>query len=228
MFTGIIEGLGTIRRIRPSGTGRRIQIEADFVLDGTGIGDSIAVNGACLTAVDLTSGRFEADVSPETLAFTSLGKAAVGDRVNLERALRLSDRLDGHLVSGHVDGLGTLSGRRTEGNAVVLTFAVPATLARYMVQKGSVAVDGVSLTVNSCTDERFTVSVIPHTAAVTTLGIRKPGDPVNIETDILGKYVERFLARAGQAGPAEHGSVDRGFLGTNRVSVRSDRTQCPN
>ena len=214
MFTGIIEGLGTIRRIRSSGTGKRMTLEADFILDDTGIGDSIAVNGACLTAVQVEGKRFEVDVSPETLLTTTLGKRIIGDRVNLERALRVSDRLDGHLVSGHVDGVGILEQRKTAGNAILLTFAVPESLSRYMVKKGSVAVDGISLTINRCEKESFEVSIIPHTAKVTTLGIRQPGDPVNIETDIIGKYVERFLSahRDRNGGSSGSTSIDKDFL----------------
>jgi len=214
MFTGIIEGLGTIRRIRSSGTGKRMTLEADFILDDTGIGDSIAVNGACLTAVQVEGKRFEVDVSPETLLTTTLGKRIIGDRVNLERALRVSDRLDGHLVSGHVDGVGILDQRKTAGNAILLTFAVPESLSRYMVKKGSVAVDGISLTINRCEKESFEVSIIPHTAKVTTLGIRQPGDPVNIETDIIGKYVERFLSayRDRNGGSSGSTSIDKDFL----------------
>jgi riboflavin synthase len=145
MFTGIIEGLGTLESIQTSGKARRFGITADFDLDGTRIGDSIAVNGACLTAVTVKGRRFEVDLSPESVDKTTFGSARIGDRVNLERALRLSDRLDGHLVSGHVDGMGQLKGREIQSNAIVLTFSVPAHLARYMIQKGSVAVDGVSL-----------------------------------------------------------------------------------
>lgn len=193
MFTGIIEGLGNVAGIRPSGPGKRFTVEADFLLDGTGIGDSIAVNGACLTAVTIDGGRFEADVSPETLDKTVFGRIRIGDRVNLERALRLSDRLDGHLVSGHVDGVGTLRSRRVLGNAILITIAVPTSLGRYLIQKGSVAVDGVSLTINACGPDYFEVSIIPHTAMLTTIGFKKPGDSVNIETDLIGKYVERFL-----------------------------------
>ena len=192
MFTGIIEGLGTLESIQNSGQAKRFGIAADFDLEGTRIGDSIAVNGACLTAVSLKGRRFEVDVSPETVEKTTFGKARMGDRVNLERALRLSDRLDGHLVSGHIDGLGHLQGRETRSNTIVLAFGVPAELARYMIKKGSVAIDGVSLTINDCDTVSFQVSIIPHTAKMTTVGMKPVGAAVNIETDIIGKYVERF------------------------------------
>jgi riboflavin synthase len=199
MFTGIIEGLGTVAQVRPVDGGSRLTVSADFSLEGTGIGDSIAVNGACLTVVSLQGPRFSVDVSPETLARTTLESVKTGERVNLERALRLSDRLDGHLVSGHVDGLGAITGKQSQGNAIVVTFEVPEALSRYMIPKGSVAVDGISLTINSCEKERFNVSVIPHTAGMTTLGLKGAGARVNIETDMLGKYVEKFLSGQGKA-----------------------------
>lgn len=215
MFTGIIEGLGTISAIATSGQGSRLTIAADFDLAGTRIGDSIAVNGACLTAVTLQGRRFTVDVSPETLTRSVLGTIKIGDRVNLERALRLSDRLDGHLVSGHVDGTGILKQIKPQANAIIITYAVAPQLARYMIEKGSVAVDGTSLTINRCDASSFDVSIIPHTAGLTTIGLKKVGDAVNIETDMIGKYVERFVlnpapARQTEAKPG--GSVDIAFL----------------
>jgi riboflavin synthase len=194
MFTGIIEGLGTIAAVRPSGSGKRLSVESDFDLTGTKLGDSISVSGACLTAVQLAGRRFDVDVSPETLARTTLGAARAGERVNLERALRLSDRIDGHLVSGHIDGTGAIDGRETAGNAVLIAVAVPTMLTHHMIVKGSVAVDGVSLTINTLEPGRFTVSIIPHTASLTTIGFKRKGEPVNIETDMIGKYVEKFLS----------------------------------
>lgn len=193
MFTGIIEGLGTVSALRPVGEGKRLAITADFTLENTRIGDSIAVNGACLTAVTIRGSRFEVDVSPETLTRTVFGRVKTGERVNLERALRLSDRLDGHLVSGHIDGIGTIAGRTRVGNAEIISFDVPESLSRYMIEKGSVAVDGISLTINTCSPGRFEVSIIPHTRGLTTVGLKSVGDPVNIETDMIGKYVERFV-----------------------------------
>jgi riboflavin synthase len=206
MFTGIIEGLGTVTAIHPAGRGSRFSITSDFNLTGTRIGDSIAVNGACLTAVILEGKRFTVDVSPETLDRSILGGIKIGERVNLERALRLSDRLDGHLVSGHVDGVGTLRERRTLANAIVITYQVPEALSRYMIEKGSVAVDGTSLTVNRCDSTSFDVSIIPHTAGLTTIGLKKVGAAVNIETDMIGKYVERFILNRG---PADEKAADR-------------------
>lgn len=215
MFTGIIEGLGTITAVRSSGQGRRLTITADFGLEQSRIGDSIAVSGACLTAVVIAGSRFEVDVSPETLEKTTLGSSKAGDRVNLERALRLSDRLDGHLVSGHIDGIGIIKEKRTQGNATIVTFEVPEILSRYMIRKGSVAVDGISLTINECDEQRFEVSVIPHTAAVTTIGIKKDGEPVNIETDMIGKYVERFITQPPRKGTENQdagSAIDLQFL----------------
>ncbi|KPJ78690.1 MAG: riboflavin synthase subunit alpha [Deltaproteobacteria bacterium SG8_13] len=193
MFTGIIEGLGTIHSIRSSGQGSRLVITADYLLENTRIGDSIAVNGACLTAVAVSGKRFEVDVSRETLRLTTLGTAKTGERVNLERALRLSDRIDGHLVAGHVDGTGQIRDRQAAGNSTVVAIGVPKSLSRYLIQKGSVAVDGISLTVNDCDDAGFTVSIVPHTGRVTTIGFKQIGAPVNIETDMIGKYVEKFM-----------------------------------
>jgi len=194
MFTGIIEGFGTITGIRPSGGGHRFAVNADFSLNETKIGDSIAVNGACLTAVSIANTRFEVDVSPETFDKTSLKHIKIGERVNIERALRLSDRLDGHLVSGHIDGTGQITQKIRAGNSIRVGISVAESLARYMIPKGSVAIDGISLTINKCDAAGFEVSIIPHTADITTIGIKKVGDTVNIETDMIGKYVEKFLA----------------------------------
>ncbi len=204
MFTGIIEGLGTICGMRSGGEGQRLTVEADFALEGSRIGDSIAVNGACLTAVVLQGRRFEADVSPETVMRTAFGRTRIGERVNLERALRLSDRIDGHLVSGHIDGMGVLRSRQKKSNAIVIGFDAPAALARYMIEKGSVAVDGVSLTLNRVAAGGFEVSIIPYTAKLTTVGFKPIGAAVNIETDLIGKYVERFTShRKGSPGAGE-------------------------
>ena len=193
MFTGIIEGLGTIREIRSEGQGKRMAVDADFSLEQTKIGDSICVSGACLTVVMINGKHFTVDVSPETLAKTTFKSAKIGDRVNLERALRLSDRIDGHLVSGHIDGIGTVMLKQNVGNAIIVSFKVPEFISNYMIQKGSVAVDGISLTINNCDHDSFDVSVIPYSAKLTTIGLKKAGDPVNIETDMIGKYVERFV-----------------------------------
>ena len=193
MFTGIIEGLGTLRRVT-KGQGVSMQIQSDFDLSGVKLGDSIAVSGTCLTVVRLEGKLFDVDVSPETTHRSILKFAKPGDRVNLERALTLSSRLDGHLVQGHVDGVATVASVKPDANAILYSFEAPSSLVYYMVEKGSVAIDGISLTINQCSDSGFSVSIIPHTAKITTIGLRKPGDRVNIETDIIGKYVEHFVS----------------------------------
>lgn len=214
MFTGIIEGLGTIIEIRPTGRGKYLTFDADFVLDQTKIGDSISASGVCLTVIMIDGKRFQVDVSPETFARTTFLRAKTGDRVNLERALRLSGRIDGHLVSGHIDGIGTVKRKQNTGNAVIFTIGVPESLSRYMVKKGSVAVDGISLTINNCGRDSFDVSIIPHTAKLTTMGLSKVGDPVNIETDMIGKYVERFVNKMQYSDREKEAgqSVDMQFL----------------
>jgi riboflavin synthase len=194
MFTGIIEGLGVISAIKASGEGKTLIIDADFVLEGTKEGDSISVSGACLTAVVISGGRFTVDVSPETLARSTFGQAKMGERVNIERAMRLSDRLDGHLVSGHIDGVGTITGRKKKSNAILITVEAPESFCRFMIEKGSVAVDGISLTINGCKQNSFEVSIIPYTSKLTTIGFKDTGSYVNIETDMIGKYVEKFLS----------------------------------
>jgi riboflavin synthase len=212
MFTGIIEGLGTIRAVNsgPEG-GRRFTIGAGFSLAGTKIGDSIAVSGACLTAVSIDDRTFTADVSPETLSRSTFGRARTGERVNLERALRLSDRLDGHLVSGHIDGTGALRSRTQAGNALLVTIDIPPEIARYAIEKGSIAVDGISLTINQCGSDFLEVSIIPHTASLTTVGLKKIGDSVNLEADMIGKYVEKFLSQK-QTDTKKDGGVDLQLL----------------
>ncbi len=199
MFTGIIEGLGTIKKIKSSGQSSRITIDTGFSLESTKIGDSIAVNGTCLTAVEINQNQFDADVAPETLDKTVIGDLHPGDRVNLERALRLSDRLDGHLVSGHVDGTGLIEEKQPLANAIIIKIKLPEDLARYTIQKGSIAIDGISLTINECGDGFIKLSIVPHTAKLTTIGFKKPGDRVNIETDVIGKYIEQFVSRGRNA-----------------------------
>jgi riboflavin synthase len=212
MFTGIIEGLGAVTAVRPAGSGRRLAIAAGFDLAGTKVGDSISVNGACLTAAAIAGRQFEVDVSPETLAKTTIGSFRLGERVNLERALRLSDRIDGHLVSGHTDGTGIIDSREAAGNAVIVTVTVAEALTRYMIVKGSVAVDGVSLTINHLEAGRFTVSIIPHTAGLTTIGFKQKGEQVNIEVDLIGKYVEKFLSAPAGPPPAAPSGVSMELL----------------
>ena len=194
MFTGIIEELGTIGRIVPHASGARLEIGASMVLEDVRLGDSISVNGCCLTVVAIGANSYEVDVVEESLRVTSLGELHPGDRVNLERSVRLADRLGGHLVQGHVDGVGRLVGRDTQDDgSLMLRFDAPTEVLQYMVYKGSIAVDGISLTVAALDERSFSIAVIPHTQAVTTLGFRQVGDTVNLETDVLARYVERLL-----------------------------------
>lgn len=193
MFTGIVETMGRVARIAPSGDGRLLTIETPKALRGVVLGESIALSGACMTVVRAAGRRFTVEVSPESLRRTTLGRLAVGDPVNVERALRVGDRLGGHVVQGHVDGIGTLRAIVPDGTWSLYRFHAPAGVARYLVEKGSIAVDGVSLTIFACRGRSFTVALIPHTLAVTTLGRRQPGDAVNVEADVLMKHVEALL-----------------------------------
>jgi riboflavin synthase len=195
MFTGIVQAVGRIAVRETRGSDARLVIDAGALdLADVGLGDSIAVAGVCLTVVAIDGARWTADVSAETLALTTLGALAVGDGVNLEKALRLADRLGGHLVSGHVDGVGHVVAVEDDGGSQRWTFRAPAPLARYIAAKGSICVDGVSLTVNSIAPDAFGVTLIPHTLAVTTFGARTKGDPVNLEVDLVARYLERLHA----------------------------------
>ena len=196
MFTGIIEEVGSVRSVSISGASGQIAVRAKTVLEGTKIGDSIAVNGVCLTVTSLQRDGFTADVMAETARRSSLGALSGGDRVNLERAMAADGRFGGHIVAGHIDGTGVIRSLNREENAVWVTISAAPQILRYIVEKGSVAIDGISLTVARVTDSDFAVSVIPHTGEETTLLSRKAGDLVNLETDIVGKYVERFTAGA--------------------------------
>ena len=194
MFTGIIEEIGTVRRIEHGAAGARLTIAAKTVLEGTKLGDSIATNGVCLTVVSITADSFSADVMAETLRRSSLGALQSGSPVNLERAMPANGRFGGHIVSGHIDGTGMVASQKREDNAVWVTVRTPASLLRYIVEKGSIAIDGVSLTVASVDETSFSVSIIPHTGAQTILLGKKPGETVNLECDVIGKYVEKLLA----------------------------------
>jgi len=195
MFTGIIEELGSVRSIEERGENARIVIEARVVTEGTNHGDSIAVNGVCLTALDIHDDSFAADVSRETLQRSTLGSLKPGARVNLERAVTPQTRLGGHMVQGHVDARGTFVSFEDHGESWTVRFAFPPDIARYLVFKGSVAVEGISLTIAALTDDYFEVATIPKTWEVTNLSHLKPGDGVNLEVDVIAKYVERLLAR---------------------------------
>jgi riboflavin synthase len=211
MFTGIIQSVGTIAGLETKGGDARVRIDTGKLdMSDVNIGDSIAVSGVCLTAVERSARGFSADVSAETLARTTLGRRRAGDAVNLEKALTLATSLGGHLVSGHVDGVGTVIDRRAAGRSVQFRFEATAALARYIAEKGSICVDGVSLTVNIVQGAEFEVNIVPHTLAVTTLGGLESGAEVNLEVDILARYLERLVLgeRAGQGGSA----VTREFL----------------
>ncbi len=194
MFTGIIEEMGSVKGLRREAGAARLAVSASLVLEGTAIGDSICVNGVCLTVVEMDGSAFSADVAKETLKVTNLGDLRAGQKVNLERALRLSARIGGHLVTGHVDAVGRIREKKQEGNSWRMFIETPGNALPYIIKKGSVAVDGISLTVADVEKMGFSIAMIPHTAKLTTLGFKSAGDSVNLETDIIGKYVERLLA----------------------------------
>jgi riboflavin synthase len=212
MFTGLIESTGNVKRLVRRGADAVIEIDSSLDLGDVAVGDSIAVSGACLTVTARNSGSFSADVSAETLAKTNLKSLRPGDKVNLEKSLRLQSFLGGHLVLGHVDGIGKISRREVKSNSIVFGIEVEDGLRRYIVEKGSIAVDGVSLTVNSLEGNKFFVNIIPHTAKHTTLEGSKLNDLVNVETDIIGKYVVNFLERGkgiGKGFLAQHGFMEQ-------------------
>lgn len=195
MFTGIIEEIGKVQRLERTPVSCQLLIAADLVLQDTKIGDSIAVNGVCLTVTNLQKNAFTADVMPETLRRSSLGILHSGSAVNLERAMAANGRFGGHIVSGHIDGTGTIVSKKPEGNAQIVTISASPALLRYVVEKGSIAIDGISLTIAKVTKSDFSISLIPHTGACTTLLDKKAGDPVNLETDVIGKYVEKLMQK---------------------------------
>ena len=216
MFTGIIEEIGTIKQMIPGKVSYKITVSAEKVLQGTKIGDSIATNGICLTVTDIRGNSFDADVMAETVRRTNLSSMRAGSKVNLERALRLGDRLGGHIVSGHIDGTGVISDMTREDNAVWITVRCSRNLLRYMIEKGSIAIDGISLTLAYVDDECFKVSIIPHTGEETILLKKKPGDSVNLECDLIGKYVEKLLLpREEEKTQAKSRGLDMNFLREN-------------
>jgi len=214
MFTGIIEGLGEIKRISPFGKGKRIKVETSFLLRDSQLGESISVNGVCLTATKINESSFDADISPETLSRTTLGSLRVGEKVNLERALCLGSRLGGHLVSGHIDCVGEIKEKKDLGDFLLFRISIPKKFSKYIIEKGSIAIDGISLTVNSCNIGEFSVAIIPHTASLTTMGFKSNGDKVNIEFDVIGKYIEKLLQQSNTILTKTQGenSIDLEFL----------------
>lgn len=217
MFTGIVEETGTVERVRRGAHSAVLVIAASRVLEDTAVGDSIAVNGVCLTVTSLGGGSFCVDVMHETLNRSSLSGLRSGSRVNLERAMPMNGRFGGHIVSGHIDGTGTIRSVQRDDNAVWYTIGAPPSILRYIVEKGSVAIDGISLTVARVTETDFSISAIPHTVAVTVLSDRREGDVVNLENDIIGKYVEKLMKPAEGVpeplAPSGTGSqIDRSFL----------------
>lgn len=204
MFTGIIESVGRVRKLTVRGDSARLEIETEMGLADVRTGDSISVDGACLTAVEVADKSFAADVSVETLSRTTLRGLKPGNRVNLEKALRADGFLGGHIVLGHVDGVGRIIKKEASSGSILVGIETDAQVSRFVVEKGSIAVDGISLTVNRVEKNRFFVHIIPHTAGATTLDMKKVSDPVNIETDIIGKYVARFMEGKGK--------IDRKFL----------------
>lgn len=211
MFTGITEEKGTVLSLERTPLKCRLNIKAERVLHRTKTGDSIAVNGVCLTVTDMTDCSFTADVMPETLRRSSLGSLRAGSHVNLERAMAADGRFGGHIVTGHIDGTGKIHSVKKEGNAVIVSISAPQEILRLIVEKGSVAIDGISLTVTGVTKTDFSVSLIPHTAEVTTLLSKRAGDIVNLENDIVGKYVEKLLGASKDTGISREFLLENGF-----------------
>lgn len=212
MFSGIVEEMGAVQHIDRALGSARFTILASQIMDDMQVGDSISVSGVCLTVIEKTETGFVIDASVETLNATTLGIMQAGAPVNLERAMKLNGRLGGHLVTGHVDGIGTLRAREQQGNAILMQFEAPAHLLRYCVLKGSITVDGISLTINAVNNHSFEVAIIPHTAQVTTLGLKQVGNQVNLESDLIAKYVERLLQTNGTLPPQPAPVIDKDYL----------------
>lgn len=213
MFTGIVEEMGTIRDIKNRGESYRISIQCSNIIEGLNIGHSVCVNGICLTASEFNSRGFSADVMPETLRNTNLNDLRIGDRVNLERAMPLGGRFGGHVVSGHIDGVGTIKSILREKNAVWFTINAGDEILRYVIPKGSIAIDGISLTVQSVDMHNFKISIIPHSLAITILQFKREGDKVNIECDMIGKYIFKFVKELNQV--KKDKAIDMEFLINN-------------
>ncbi|WP_447965774.1 riboflavin synthase [Nitrospira sp. Ecomares 2.1] len=212
MFSGIIEEMGAIQSINKGLTGAKFSILASLTLEDLKLGDSISVAGACLTASQVGDLGFSVDVSTETLNCTTLGTISVGTPVNLERAMKLNARMGGHIVTGHVDGIGLLRARQQDGNSIQLTIEAQEEIMRYCVAKGSITVDGISLTINAVSERSIAVAIIPHTAKVTTMGLKQIGDTVNLESDLIGKYVERLLQTSGMLPAKPAPMINREYL----------------
>jgi riboflavin synthase len=212
MFSGIVEEMGAVQAIEKGLAGAKFSILASAILDDLHVGDSVSVSGACLTATKIEDQSFFVDVSTETMNCTNFGTIAVGTPLNLERAMKLNARMGGHLVTGHIDGIGTLRAREQDGNAIYLTVEASEDIMRYCVPKGSITIDGISLTINSVTAHSFSVAIIPHTAKVTTIGLKQVGDVVNLESDLIGKYVERLLQTNGTLPPSSVPVIDKDYL----------------
>ena len=212
MFTGLIEEIGHIKTIERGGKAIRLSISANKIMDDVKIGDSIATNGICLTVVSYDSTGFTADVMPETMNRTSFGSLGIGSRVNLERAVRVGDRLGGHMVSGHVDGLGEIVGQEKDDNAIWVSIAAPSNILKYVIEKGSIAIDGISLTVAYVDEKMFKVSIIPLTQDDTTLTSKKAGEKVNLECDMTAKYIEKFMFHRDEETKSEKTDISMDFL----------------
>ena len=215
MFTGLVEELGKIKAIARGVKSVRLTVAASKVLHDVKLGDSIAVNGTCLTVVEYNENCFTADVMPETVDSTALASLKIGARVNLERTLSIGDRFGGHIVSGHIDGIGIILAKDNNDNAIIVKIKAGSEVMRYIVKKGSIAIDGISLTIVDFAEDWFTVSLIPHSASVTTLGFKKTGDIVNLEADVIGKYVEKLLNLNSNHQCSKTTTIDMNFLQKN-------------
>ncbi|MGB0909268.1 MAG: riboflavin synthase [Nitrospirales bacterium] len=212
MFSGIVEEMGAVKSVQKGLAGARLSILASTILEDMKVGESVSVSGACLTVTEFGEHDFAVDVSTETLNKTTLSSVIAGIPVNLERAMKLNERIGGHLVTGHVDGVGVIRQREQDGNAIQFTIEMPEEIARYCVQKGSITIEGISLTINEVSDSSCAVAIIPHTAKVTTMGLKQVGDSVNLESDLIGKYVERMLQASGKISAKPNPIIDRDYL----------------
>ncbi len=219
MFTGLVEELGKVKAIARGVKSVRLTVEAKKVLQDVKLGDSIAVNGTCLTVVEYDANNFTADVMPETVDSTALANLQIGSRVNLERTLSIGDRFGGHIVSGHIDGIGIIRAKDNNDNAVIVKIEAGFEVMRYIVKKGSIAIDGISLTIVDYGQDWFTVSLIPHSASVTTLGFKKTGDVVNLEADVIGKYVEKLLSLESPRQQSKTSAINMNFLEKNGFTL---------